>query len=186
MAPQRGADNGSATRQAGHTAPDYDQEPTAMQRIIRMNADKPATTPRKQSGRNMPWYAVTMGLALLTLAACATSPAARDKAIQQRAQARWDALLAKDYATAYSYLSPGYRSSVSVTDYEINVRARRVQYLSAEYRSHSCEEAACTVEIMVGYKVDRPLSRLPEWKGTSLVEERWVFTDGKWWFLPES
>ena len=157
-----------------------------MLRINKTNADKSTAARRKQNGRNVPLCAVIIGLALLTLTACATSPAARDKAIQQRAQDRWDALLAKDYATAYSYLSPGYRSSVSVTDYEINVRARRVQYVSAEYRSHRCEEAACTVEIMVGYKVDRPLTGLPEWKGSSMVEERWVFTDGKWWFLPES
>ena len=126
-----------------------------------------------------------LALCLPLLAACASTPAARDKLIEQRAQARWDALLARDYETAYSYLSPGYRSTTSVTDFEIGVRARRVQYISAEYRSHSCEEAVCTVQIMVGYRVVRPVVGLPEWKSTSLVEERWINSDGGWWFLPE-
>jgi hypothetical protein len=126
-----------------------------------------------------------LALCLLALSACATSPAARDKLIAQRAQARWDALLARDYETAYSYLSPGYRSTTSVTDFEISVRARRVQYISAEYRSHGCEEAVCTVQMMVGYRVVRPVVGLPEWKSTSLVEERWINSDGGWWFLPE-
>ena len=129
---------------------------------------------------------VTLGLCLLVLAACATSPAARDKAIQERAQARWDALLAKDYATAYEYLSPGYRSATSATDFEIAFRSRRVQYLSAEYQGHDCEESACTVRMKLGYKIVRPVAGLPEWKSDSVVEERWINSAGKWWYLPDS
>ena len=129
---------------------------------------------------------IAASLCLLTLVACATtSPAARDKLIEQRAQARWDALLARDYATAYGYLSPGYRSATSVTDFEIEVRSRRVLYQSAEYREHSCEGASCTVRMMIGYKVVRPVAGLSEWKSSSLIEERWILTDGQWWFLPE-
>ena len=126
-----------------------------------------------------------LALCLLVLSACATSTVSRDELIQERAQARWDALLARDYQTAYSYLSPGYRSTTSATDFEIGVRARRVQYTSAEYKSHSCEEAVCTVRMVVGYRVVRPVQGLPEWKSTSPVEERWINSDGGWWFLPE-
>jgi len=125
-------------------------------------------------------------LCLLTLSACATSPAARDEAVQQRAQARWDALLAGDYATAYTYLSPGYRSSMSVTDFEISFRTRRIQYLSADYLQHSCEEAVCTVQMTLGYKIARPMTGVPEWKSSSVVEERWINAGGEWWFLPET
>lgn len=126
------------------------------------------------------------GLCLLTLAACATtSPAARDKLIEKRAQARWDALLANDYAAAYGFLSPGYRSTTSVTDFEIDVRSRRVRYQSAEYKGHSCEESTCTVQMMVGYRVVRPVQGLPEWKSSSLIEERWILSAGEWWLLPE-
>jgi len=131
--------------------------------------------------------AIVTGLCLLALAACATSStAARDKSLQQRAQARWDALLAKDYAKAYSYATPGYRSSASVTDFEMAMRLRRVQYVSAEYKEHHCEETVCNVQIEVGYKVVRPVSGLPEWSSTSQIEERWIKTDGNWWFVPES
>jgi len=124
-------------------------------------------------------------VSLLALSACATSPAARDKDIQERAEARWEALLARDYATSYAYLSPGYRSTTSVTDFEIGVRARRVQYISAEYKAHSCDETVCMVQMLVGYRVVRPVAGVPEWKSTSLLEERWIYTNGEWWFLPE-
>lgn len=126
-------------------------------------------------------------VSLLAMAGCAaTSPtAARDALIQQRAQARWDAILARDYATAYSYATPGYRSATSATDFEIDLRSRRVQYTSADYKDHSCQEAACTVSMSVGYKVVRPVAGLSEWNGKSVVEEQWVFSKGEWWFLPE-
>jgi hypothetical protein len=134
------------------------------------------------------WKTLLLPLCLLALAGCATSSptAARDALIQQRAQARWDAILARDYATAYSYMSPGYRSATSITDFEIGIRSRRVQYLSAEYNSHDCQEAVCTVKMMVGYKVVRPVAGLPEWKSGSLLEERWINSDGGWWFVPEN
>jgi hypothetical protein len=142
-------------------------------------AGRPGARPRS-------WRVIgILALAMVTLSGCATTPAARDRAIEQRAQARWEALLARDYAAAYQYLSPGYRSTTSATDFEIGIRARRVQYLSAEYQGHSCEEAACTVQIIVGYRVVRPVAGLPEWKSSSLVEERWIESDGQWWFLPE-
>jgi len=132
--------------------------------------------------------ALALTLAALALVACATtgSPAARDKLVQERAQARWDALLARDFATAYDFASPGYRSSASVADFEIGFRSRRVQYVSAEFQGLDCEEAACTVHIFVGYKVDKPMTGVPEWKSTSVIEERWIHTGGNWWFVPES
>jgi hypothetical protein len=121
----------------------------------------------------------------LALSACATSQTARDEIIAQRAQARWDAMLAGDFEKAYAYFSPGYRTTTSVTDLEISFRARRVQYTSARYTAHSCEEAVCTVKMAVGYKVVRPVAGLQEWEGTSLIEERWVNSAGSWWYLPE-
>lgn len=130
-------------------------------------------------------HAVAGGLCLLMLAACAAASVAQDEVIKQRAQARWDALLAGDYPVAYSYASPGYRSSASVTDFEISMRARRVKYVSAEYNGHHCEDALCAVKVRVGYEVVRPVTGLDKWKGTSLVEERWIYSDGNWWYVPQ-
>jgi len=155
-------------------------EPTALQK-----KDLQMIIPFQRRWRSWRRFGV-LALAVLALSACASSPAARDKTIQQRAQARWDALLAGDYETAYTYLSPGYRSATSVADFEINLRTRRVQYVSAEYKGHRCEEAACSVQIRVGFKVVRPLAGMSEWKSTSLLEERWIYSNGNWWYLPES
>ena len=132
------------------------------------------------------WIVLCIGLLLMAGCASTSSLGARDKQIQERAQARWDALLAGDYATAYSYASPGYRSATSAVDFEIAFRLRRVQYTSADYKEHSCEEAVCKVRMEIGHKVIRPVAGLPEWKSAGVIEERWIKTDGEWWFLPEN
>ncbi len=123
--------------------------------------------------------------AALALAACATTgdPSAK---LGDRAQARWDALLAGDYESAHAYLSPGTRSRLSATDFEIEWKLRKIRYTSAAYQDHQCEsDNACTVRVVVGYSITAPVRGLDKWESTSLVQERWVRTQGQWWFLPD-
>ena len=78
--------------------------------------------------RFAPLFAVT---AALFISACASTNTSRDRASEvfpQRAEARWEALLAGDLETAYSYLSPGYRSTLSVVDWGVSQRMRRVKW----------------------------------------------------------
>jgi len=116
------------------------------------------------------------------LAACATAPG-QPQGLPERAQARWDALLAQDFTTAYGYLSPGARSSLSEVDFTIAFRTRRVQYDSASYLDHTCEGEACVVRMRVGYTLAGALRGVPEFKSKAVVEEKWVRVEGKWWFL---
>ena len=134
-------------------------------------------------GSNMMKYLAAV-LALMMISACAATPQSREDEIRLRAQARWDALLENDYETAYGYASPGFRSTTSVVDFEIEMRTRRVQYQSAEYREQSCEEKACTVTMLVGFKVVKPVMGLDVWESTSAIKEQWIQTGGEWWYLP--
>lgn len=133
---------------------------------------------------HVPVLAILLLAALLS--ACATTSApARDKIVAERAQARWDALLAGDYEAAWAYASPGYRSANTAVDFEIAFRLRRVEYRSAEYQEHSCEEDVCTVKLRVGYRLDRPLVGVPEWESEGVVEEQWIKSGGEWWYRAE-
>lgn len=123
---------------------------------------------------------------LSLLSACATSGSGPEKEkIENRAQARWDALLAGELETAYGYFSPGYRSSVSLIDYGVELRMRRVNWTSATYKEHSCENKTCDVKFMVGYKIVRALPGVPTFESQSIVDERWIQIDGQWWYLPQ-
>ncbi len=120
---------------------------------------------------------------VLLMSACATTPPAVDN-VEERAQARWDAVLSRDYDAAYSYYSPGYRSSTSRVDFEIALRLRRISIESAEVEESSCEANACTVQARVEYLVVSPVPGIDEWKSKRLVEERWIRTKDEWWYLP--
>jgi len=123
-------------------------------------------------------------LLAVVAASCATAPPAQTD-IKERAQARWDAVLADDYDTAYSFYSPGYRSSHSRVDFEIYLRTRRVRWTSAEVRESSCEADVCKVVTRIGYSVAGAVPGVPVWKSKQNVPETWVRTEGQWWFLPE-
>ena len=120
------------------------------------------------------------------LSACATSGSRPgEEKLESRAQARWDALLAGDVETAYGYFSPGYRSSVSLIDFGVDLRVRRVHWTSATYKEHSCENKTCDVKFTVGYRIVGALPGVPKFESQSVVDERWIQTDGQWWYLPQ-
>jgi len=122
-------------------------------------------------------------LAMLASACATTQPAKTD--IKQRAQARWDALLAGDYDTAYGFYTPGYRSSHTRADFEIAMRVRRIEWSSAEVQESSCEADVCTVVTRVGYQVKRAVPGVPVWNSKKNLLEKWIRTEGEWWFFPE-
>lgn len=118
------------------------------------------------------------------LSGCATAPQTNDEIIAERAQARWDAVLARDYATAYTYYSPGFRSSRSVSDLEINMRLQRIRWTRATYKDHSCTGDSCTVTVDLAYQVGSPVPGVDTWKGIDRIDEQWVRTGGEWWYIP--
>ena len=128
------------------------------------------------------------GLALLSslllLSACATTaPKAAD--IQERANARWEALFSGDLAAAYEYLSPGYRSSVSSNQYMRAILLKRVQWIAAEYKTHECTETSCKVKFVLSYRVAGALPGVKSYVGKMDIEEPWVMVDQQWYYVPQ-
>lgn len=121
----------------------------------------------------------------LLLTACAGTGEIKHHPVEERAQQRWDALLKSDFDTAYSLYSPGYRSANSRVDFEISHRTRKVGIYKAEVNSADCSSEACTVSTLVSYRVGAPVPGVSKWDSTATMQERWVKTDGKWWFVPE-
>jgi len=131
-----------------------------------------------------PVFAAGLTLLLALLSACATVAPTQDEIIAQRAQARWDALLARDYAKAYSYYSPGFRAEATATDLEIKVRMQRVKWEDAKYQGHRCEADICTVNVKLYYQVAQPVPGVSSWAGFDQTQEQWVKIGGEWWFVP--
>ncbi|HMB40230.1 MAG TPA: hypothetical protein VKO85_14215, partial [Wenzhouxiangellaceae bacterium] len=71
-----------------------------------------------------------LGMAFL-LAACSEPPRAPEEIVAERAQARWDAVIAGDPESSYEYQTPGYREKTSVMDHVIRYSRRQITWLAA-------------------------------------------------------
>lgn len=123
---------------------------------------------------------VVLIFSLLVLSACEKS-----ESIEQRATARWNVLISGDMTAAYEYLSPGYRSSVSLEQYQRSLLTRQVGWNSADYIESECVEDSCKVKISIDYSVRGALPGVKEFKGVQKVEESWVRVNGVWYLVPE-
>lgn len=119
--------------------------------------------------------------AAVTPAVTAPAPSAAEEAVRTLAAARWQALIAGDFAKAYAYAAPSYRAINPLAMYRANKQGVSVKWLSANVLKVACELAVCTVQIELESKPITPI----RFTGTlqSAVDEKWVLEEGKWWIL---
>ena len=121
---------------------------------------------------------------LLLLSACATTMGTEDT-IEKRATARWDLLFGGDYAGAYEFLSPGFRSSVSSLQYQKSLLLQRVVWTNAKYIESECTETTCKVSILLGYVVRGGLPGVKSFEGADVIKESWIKSDNIWYLVPK-
>lgn len=127
--------------------------------------------------------------AALSLAACTPSeppePEQTDSDIvTERAQARWNALIAGEHEAGYAYYTPGFREQTSVVDFTIDMRGRPVQWVAAEVVSAECDGDRCEVETDLEYRVPSAPAQMSGMGNRRPIEETWIRIDGSWWFVP--
>lgn len=125
-----------------------------------------------------------MVCSLLLLSACATT-VNTEALIQERAMARWNALFSDDLAAAYEFLSPGYRSSVSLSQYQRRIMTQRVAWTDAHYIESDCTETTCNVKINLNYALHGVLPGVKSFDGSQKINESWIRASGNWYFVPQ-
>jgi hypothetical protein len=139
------------------------------------------TLPDVRPVRRVNVVAAALAAALL-LAGCATKPPpTREEIVAQRANARWQALMAGDFDKAYGYLTPAARALKPLAVWRGGFRSFTT-WKSAEVVSVTCETSEkCIVRVDVRHEPVVMRGRL----GTisSAVDETWLLDDGQWWFL---
>jgi hypothetical protein len=119
----------------------------------------------------------------LALAGCAALGArGPEDIVRERAQARWNALLAGKFEDAYAYLSPSSRAVVSLQRFRSSFGSV-VAWKSAEVHKVECKQTdRCIVSIKVRYQ---PMMRVGGLSTIETsVEETWLLDGGQWW-LPQ-
>ena len=126
---------------------------------------------------------VFFGLVVVLVSACSTpvgiidsssNVAAVDKLVMQRAQQRWDAILAGELNQAYALISPSGRAKLQAQDYRLRVNTSH--FRKAKVQEASCQVDSCDVKISLDYVIG----------GLSLnqtLSEIWILDEGNWWFV---
>ena len=105
----------------------------------------------------------------------------------ERAQKRWDALVSGEYEVAYTYLSPGFRSTLTPEEYRASMRSRTVKWVSGTVvKAHECEPQRCQVTVKVDFKVPSRLPGVGNYAMAQGLEENWINVDGVWYFVPNA
>lgn len=110
--------------------------------------------------------------------------ASPEQALRERVQARWDALIQRDFPTAYQFETPAYRDLYTEEDYLRGFGSTVIWEKAAVEQLAVDEEDAASVQVQLQYTIPEYAVRgLPG--VTSRVTERWIQVDGEWWHVPE-
>lgn len=133
---------------------------------------------------------VTVSLLALMLSACAAlAPKTDEEQVTRRAEQRMAAFKNMDFEKAYSFMSPGYRSSNSIRHFEADhiglPAAKEYRVLSAD-----CVEDRCEVMMELMFDMSEVLGMAgarghdgQEVLTDMVFREVWIRMDGRWWAL---
>jgi hypothetical protein len=109
----------------------------------------------------------------------------KEVSLKDRALNRWNLIIAGDFARAYDYLSPGYRSTRERQDYVTVMNQRPIRWSKANVFDEACESAdACTVKVQLDFQIEMPVAGVGKVDSLSVVDEKWLRVDGSWYMLP--
>lgn len=122
------------------------------------------------------------------LGACATPKTLTEVQtadLERRAAERWDAIVARDFGTAYEYASPAYRQVFTKAMYE-NKFSYMVEWelTSTELVHYDARAAVASVAVRVMSRPVKQTSAASAAIGavpTRFVEQ-WILQDGEWWY----
>jgi len=105
--------------------------------------------------------------------------AARDRALRERIQQRWDAVIGRDFAKAYAFETPDYRKTHTAEQYAGQFGSLVKWFMASvkEVKYDRADEA----EVVVALDVILTLAGGDTARTTVNLNEQWVYLDGQWW-----
>lgn len=110
------------------------------------------------------------------------APKSDVRALETRAQARWDAILKGEYAGAYALETPAYRSINDLVHFQLQFagQVHRESVRVEKVLIDPAEDGIATVVMKLDFKT-MVANQLID--STSYPRETWVKRDGQWWHL---
>lgn len=112
------------------------------------------------------------------------APEVADTVLKQRSEARWRALIGREFAVAYPYYTPGYRSTKTLLQFVDSFPGSNVIWNDIKYVREECEGAKCTVRLNLTYTLLNPAPGVSAFENTRPIDETWLLIDGVWYYSP--
>jgi hypothetical protein len=109
-----------------------------------------------------------------------------EEQLKLRVEARWAAVVKRDFERAYQYESPGYRDLYSLERYKGRFGGQ-VGWVDARVAKLAIEGTSAKVVVTVQYKAMVPFnleSGSAVAAGETALDERWILDGGIWYHLP--
>jgi hypothetical protein len=143
---------------------------------------------RKIFPRLRPLFGGVLLMVLVLSGGCASGPKwddAQRNILEQRVRDRFQALVARDFNTAWEYMTPSYRAIFSKQLYAKKFSyAVELQLTGVEVVNYDSDAAVASVVVRVMSKPTKQTSTASMLIGAtpSSLGEKWVFSQGQWWF----
>lgn len=127
-------------------------------------------------------------VALIALLAACSDPRPASEVVSERAEARWAAMVGRDFQAAWEYYTPGYREQTTAAEFEGEMARRPVQWTDAEVFEVNCadDEPSCEVRVRVDYQVQAAVQGVGMLQSKSGVTEIWLQIGGEWWYSADA
>jgi hypothetical protein len=147
---------------------------------------RPARRERRAGLQRLVAALLTAGaVATMALSGCAgiagfgiskdSDPAAKQKVVAQRAEARWQSLIKGDLDAAYAYLSEGSKATTPLDVYKAKIRPG--MWRQAKVEKVECEAEVCRVQMQI--TLDHKLMKGIE----TPLNESWIIEKGSAWYV---
>lgn len=108
---------------------------------------------------------------------------AQKAVISERAEARWKALIAGDFESAYAYETPARRSVFSLQQYKGSFGNSVVWQLA---RVKAVEyDPANVARVVLEVEYQAPVKGAEHARGVRQMTEKWLYSDGGWWYISQ-
>ena len=143
---------------------------------------------RKRLPRLRPLFGGVLLMVLVLSGGCASGPKwddAQRNILEQRVRDRFQALVARDFEKVWEYSTPSYRAIFSKQLYAKKFSyAVELQLTGVEVVNYDSDAAVASVVVRVMSKPTKQTSTASMLIGAtpSSLGEKWVFSQGQWWF----
>lgn len=129
-------------------------------------------------------WTLIAALALLAAGCSREPPPPPEEVVAERAAARWSALVAREFETAWNYYTPGFREQMPAADFAAEMARRPVKWTDSEILDTACaeNEPKCVVRARVAYEAPPILPGVGTLSSRSTVTETWLQIGDQWWY----